>query len=74
MHTDASMSASGATLAHGDHDAGARGYYECRGYWQGSHSVIVHITILELTTVRLALWEFVEHCLARERGGEALHG
>jgi hypothetical protein len=24
--------------------------------------------------VRLALREFVEHCLARERGGEALHG
>lgn len=51
IHTDASMSAYGATLAHGDHDAGTRGYYECRGYWQGSHKEIAHITMLELTTV-----------------------
>jgi hypothetical protein len=66
FHTDASMSAYGSMVSHGDHDAGDHGYYECRGYGQGSHREIAHITIFELNMVRLALREFVEHCVLRE--------
>jgi hypothetical protein len=66
VHTDVSMSAYGATLSLGEHEAGTRGYYECRGYWEGSHKELGHIAVLELTTVRLALKEFLEYCVMRE--------
>jgi hypothetical protein len=60
------MSAYGATLSRGEHEAGTRGFHECRGYWEGSHRELAHITLLELTTVGLALKEILEYCVLRE--------
>jgi hypothetical protein len=65
IHTDASMTAYGATLAPGEQEAGARGFYECRGYWEGSHLNKANITLLELATVRLCLKDFLQHCVLR---------
>jgi hypothetical protein len=66
VHTDASMSAYGATLSRGEHQSGTRGIYECRGYWEGSHKELAHITVPEFMTVKLALKEFLEYCVLRE--------
>jgi hypothetical protein len=41
-------------------------FYECRGYWEVSYRLLAHITLLELTTVRLALKEFLKYCALRE--------
>jgi hypothetical protein len=62
------MSAYGATLSHGEQEAGTRGFYECRGYWEGSHKKLAPITVLELTMVKLALKEFWDYCVLRENG------
>jgi hypothetical protein len=66
VHTDASMSAYGATLSQGEHEAGKRVFYECRGYCEGSHKELTHVTVLELTTVRLPLKDFLEYCVLLE--------
>jgi hypothetical protein len=65
IHTDASMTAYGATLALGEQEAGAKDFYEFRGYWEGSHLNKAHITLLELATVRLCLKDFLQHCVLR---------
>jgi Reverse transcriptase (RNA-dependent DNA polymerase) len=61
--TDASMTAYGATLALGEKAAGAKGFNECRGYWEGSHLNKAHTTLLELATVRLCLKDVLQHCV-----------
>jgi hypothetical protein len=66
VYTDASMTAYGATLSRGAHSAGTRGWYETRGFWEGTHREVAHIAMLELTTVRLALRAFLDHCVLRE--------
>jgi hypothetical protein len=65
IHRDASMTAYGATLALGEQEAGSKGFYECRGYWEGSHLNKAHITLLELATVRLCLKDFLQRCVLR---------
>jgi hypothetical protein len=59
------MTAYGVTLALGEQEAGAKGVYECRGYWEGSHFNKAHITLLELATVRLCLKYFLQRCILR---------
>jgi hypothetical protein len=80
VHADASMTAYGTTLSLGSHLTGTRGWYETHGFWEGSHREVAHITMIELTTVRLALREFLnqlraegerDHSIAyRQSGGD----
>jgi hypothetical protein len=72
-HTDASMSVCGATLSHGEHEAETRGFYGYRGYWEGSHKELAHITVLELTDEIGFEGVFGILCSARERGGQVVH-
>jgi hypothetical protein len=65
VHTDASLTAYGATLTYGEHDAGSKGHYEVQGYWDGRHREKMHITIFEFATVRLSLRQFLQHCVLR---------
>jgi hypothetical protein len=66
IHTDASMTAHGATLALREQEAGAKGFYECRGYREGSQLNKAHITLLELAIVRLCLKDFLQHWVLRQ--------
>ena len=66
VHTDASLTAYGATLRKRDHGPGTMSHFETQGYWEGSHRKLAHITILELLTVRLTLETFIEHCLIQQ--------
>lgn len=71
VHTDASMSAYGATLRNGDHEASSRAghesssraHFEFQDHWTGECRLHAHITVLKLLTARLTLQEFAAHCL-----------
>jgi hypothetical protein len=65
IHTDASKTAYAATFTLGEQEAGARGLYECWGYWEGSHLGKAHITLLDLATVRLCPNDVLHHCVLR---------
>jgi hypothetical protein len=59
IHNDSSLSAFGDTLGRGPLEAGSEGLYEMSGFWGEGCKQVAHIALLELTTVRLALQEFV---------------
>jgi hypothetical protein len=59
------MTAYGETLALGEQEAGAKGFYECWGYGGGSQLKKAHITLLELATARLCQKYFHQHFVLR---------
>lgn len=65
IHTNASLQAYGATIAQVVAEAGAPGHYEISGFWQNSNKQIAHITLMELSTFRLALRKLIEMCALR---------
>jgi hypothetical protein len=67
VHTDASVTAYGETLLHGKLESGTHGWYECEGFCEGSHRNLAQVTMLEPTTVRRAMKEFLQHCVVQER-------
>jgi Reverse transcriptase (RNA-dependent DNA polymerase) len=62
IHTDFSLSAFGATLGRAPLEAGSEGFYEMSSFWDTGCKQMAHITPLELSTIRLALQEFVHLC------------
>lgn len=75
IHTDASLTAYGATLGEGAQCAGAKGYYETQGFWDPRFRETAHITImvnmildliLELMTVRISIMDFIDLTTIRQ--------